>query len=803
MIAQTYARPVVVQGPIPPTPSHQHQPPAWEAGFNAAMLTDFRDDMARMAGAVTPGIDDTPYIQYAIEALTRDRDTGYSGEASTMSEVDAPVSRFHVPKQGYQHQQPLGPQWQPPVPPVPSQHLTSIPMPVPVPLPMPYPSHPQPARVTEGQGLLEPFRPNAAASADSLASTLLKGGHRPAQPHEWATVDRDTIAARIGEQKAQGIPPLNFRPLVLRTASLLGFAALCLLMTGAIIFCAVYSNLHDGLLAYVSIYGGQYFLFRMFPALLAAVMLLYAQFIVATMFRIIPFARLASDEPEERDGAIFHDLYIKSFLWPRLVGPWQVWVPTFVVWLMNITIPLQSSLFTVIWVEGAWRWATVQGVAWTLVALYMALFVSTIIVWRYWATMEKTGLIWDPRSLADITAIISDTNTTEDYRGTQIAGTREGIRFALRRQTNLTLGYWTWRDGRPGVWYTLGTPSDNTSSAPVLDQFTGKGAIKHQDKEKQAMMGGGRGELFSDDHDHDHDMEMSPHARHRYLPWCLRNNQLLYFTITAFVLLLALLVVCFLPATRITIGFHPALPAAPGRGDFSPADFLYAFIPSLLGTLMFLLFQSLDLTLRILQPWAALSADYPRGARAEQSLLADYAACAPLQSTLHALMNSHWRVAALSLLSTTFILIPVLAGGTFMALTTPTGTVRMYPNIAALAITLTLLILYFLALLSIFLRRRDFRLPHGVTCLAEIISFLANDDLLNDLSFKQCRTREEMLSKMGVGRGAPETRPRWLFGGEGGEVVLGVRRARRFTEKRKVRKSQIRRGAGAARGFLV
>ncbi|KAK3330532.1 hypothetical protein B0H66DRAFT_66608 [Apodospora peruviana] len=831
VVAQAaYARPVVVQAPVrratpdlpPLLPFFVNQPPAWEAGFNAAMLTDFRDDVARLAGIVTPGVDDTPYIQYAIEALTRDRDTGYSAEgdasSSTSGGGDVPVTRFFAPGQRTEYQQPpqLVPQdhqWQPQQ----EAHASGpapIPMPVPVPLPVPFPSHPQQTHIPAGQVTdngrrFHNFEPNRRDSADSLASTLLKAGNRPAQPHEWTALDRDAIVARIGGPKTNGLPQLNFRPLALRTPSLIAFMTLCLMMIAALIFCAIYSHVHHGLLAYTSIYGGQYFLFRILPQLLSAVILLYSQFIIASMFRILPFARLASEEPEEREGAIFQDLYLKSFLWPRLDGPWTVWVPSFIAWLMNFTIPLQSSLFTVIWVDDAWKWGTVQGIAWALVALYLALFFSTIIIERHWATVEKTGLMWDPRSLADIIAMVSDTNTADDYRGTQIAGTRDGIRFALRRQTNVRLGYWTWRDGRPGFWYTLGTPTDNASSAPVLDQLPGKGMMKqqqqkhhHHDKEKQAMMTSAG--LFTGEHDVEVSVGASPQARYRHLPWCLRSNQLLYFVITAFVLLLALFVVSFLPSTHVTRGFLPWLSAAPGRGAFSAADFLYSFLPSLLGMIVFLLFQSLDLSLRILQPWAALADDFPRGARAEHSLLVDYAACGPIQSSLHALVNKHWRAAALSFLSTIFVLIPILAGGMFMALTAPDGVVRIFPNIGALAIVLALLVLYFVALVGLFPNRRSFRLPHAVGCLAEIVSFLANDDLLNDLSFKQCRTREEMLGKMGLTKGTPETQPRWMFGpGTGEEVTLGIRRARRFTEKRKVRKSQIRRGRGAAKGFLV
>ena len=757
------------------------------------MMSEFRDELARLDGVITPGVDDTPYIQYAIEALTRgDRDTGYSGDAGS-SDGGTPIQHFipgHQPEffqpalpPVLQHQPYPAPQTQLP-PPHPSGSIAC-------PYPTPYPAQPPVAKIPNDPIYYEPPppqtlelpRPDPRASADSLASSL-KHGQRLAQTHEWKPVDRQYIASRVGEQKSLGVPILNFRPTALRAPSLMGLMALCLSMIAALIFSAVYSEIHRGLLPYVSIYGGQYFLFRILPPLFAAVMLLYAQFIVATILRTLPFVGLSSDRPEEREGSLFQDLYPKSFLWPQLVGSWQTWVPILVTWLMNLTVPLHNALFTVILEDGVWVWATVQGVAWTLVALYIALFASTVVVWLYWARLETTGLIWDPRSIADITAIVSDTNTAEDYHGTQLARTREGIRFALRRRVGDRLGYWTWKDGRPGFWYTLGSPLDNLNTLPLgRDQLVGQ---------RMDHVMGPEGRLSGADADLEA-TGRSMQGRYRYLPWCLRNNQLLYFIVTAFVFLLAIFIVSFLPSTRITEGFLPKLPAAPTPSAFSQANFLYSFLPSLLGMILFLLFQSLDINLRVLQPWAALSD--ARGARAEHSLLADYAACAPLQSTFHALRNSHWRVGAISLLATAFVLIPVLAGATFMALTPPSNAVRMFPNISLFAVVLTLLTLYLVALMALFPRRQAFRMPHGVTCLAEIIGFLANDDLLNDLSFKQCKRRGEMLNKMGLTRGTSDSQPRWALGvaTEGGEEVLGVRRLRRFTEKRKVRKSQIRR----------
>ncbi|KAK0655829.1 hypothetical protein B0T16DRAFT_397799 [Cercophora newfieldiana] len=813
-VARAFARPIVIEGPVRRVPDLPLSPPYPPASFNPAMATDFRDQLARLEGVVTPGVDDTPYIQYAIEALTRhrDRDTGYGDGDSSSSDGVATPALPYIPGQQPLYYQPHPPQ---------QDSYTHDPAPMPLP---PAQTHevylPQPPRAQVSQGPpyydpryldgLEPPRPaqDPRASAETLASSL-KNGQRLTQTYEWAPVDKHYIISRIGEHKAAEVPALNFRPTALRAPSLLALMLLCLLMIAALMLSAIYSELYRGLLPYVSIYGGQYFLFRILPPAIGAVLLLYAQFIITTIFRMLPFVRLASDNRDDRDGALFQDLYPKSFLWPQLVGTWQTWVPILITWLANFTIPLQNSLFTVLLVDGQWTWATTQGVAWTLVALYLALFSSTVIVWRYWAKLEATGLMWDPRSIADIAAIVSDTNISDDYHGTQLARTREGIRFALRRRAGDRLGYWTWKDGRPGFWHTLGSSLDDLNTLPLTrDQLIGQRMTKGGEK-RHMMMDPEQGIRASDI-----DVEgsgRSANARHRYLPWCLRNNQVLYFIVTTVVFLLALFVVSFLPSTRVTKGFLPGLPAAPTPGAFSSANFLYAFIPSLLGVIMFLLFQSLDMNLRVLQPWAALSD--PRGARATNSILADYAVCAPLQSTYRAFRNGHYRVAAISLFATLFVLIPILAGATFMALTPPSGVVHMFPNVPAFAVALALLVLYLVSLIALLPGRRVFCLPHAVTCIAEIVSFLANEDLLNDLSFKQCRTREEMLTKLGVMINSEKTRADsqtvWVFGGvqstvdaEGEEEIFGVRRARRFTEKRKVRKSQIRRGGRFGRAVV-
>jgi hypothetical protein len=760
--------------------------------MNADMLTGFRDELVREAGVVTPGVDDTPYIQFAIEALTRDRDTGYSGNDSLSSDGTLPASRA-VPDQGLGYYQPTAaglPQRQ-----LYGENRAYLPQ----------------DRIPDSMNKITPYTEFDALRLDGQQTSqdhdfpppaqgvlwnngsipVEKGGVQTTRPDEAEPTERDRIRDPASETNTTGFPPLQYRPWLLCPASFITLLLLCALMVAGLIFCAIYSATSNGFVAYAyrgPSYGGQYFLFRILPQLLASIILVYTQCVVSTIFRILPFVRLASQNRAERESSIYMDLYPRSRLWPQLMDKWEMWMFVFVAWLINLTLPLQSSLFTVISVDGTWRWATVQGVVWTLVALYIVLMVSSIITLIEWTKITQTGLLWDPRSLADIIVMVSDTNVAGQYKGTELASHRSTIGFALRHRNVERLGLWPRRDGRGGTTTPYYAIRSNEADNPRNYEYTHEKAAA-----LKATHDGAADYVYDTARDRDLEAAHYQHeGRHRHLPWCMRNNQLLFSVVTATILLVALFVVSFLRSTRLSAGFLPGVPSHPGPGAFSAANFLYSFVPSLIGLLLYLLFQSLDQSFRVLQPWAAMANSAGTGATAGKSILADYAACPlPAQAALRAVRNGHYRVAALSLLSTLFVFLPVLGGGLFMALTdVPTGAVRIFPSVPVYAVILALLVLYLAALISVLPYRHDFRLPHGVTCLAEVVGLLVNEDLRAERCFKSVRTRQELLGKMGVGRGDD----RWIFGeGEVGST-LGVRRVRKFTEKRKVRKSQIRRG---------
>lgn len=765
----------------------------------------FKDAIARDASNVTPGVDDTPYILYALDALTGNINTssGVPGEGSTAGNHNSFPFR-HIPDDGLGYYRPRSFSGN-----TANIGTSAIKMPTP-PSSMHHGadrrysmrrnsgyesrgSQQATPRVSESANPAEP-RTSTTSTLSTLVHSHVQAAPRSSIPANhlkdaWSYLDLKTFSPQ-----AQLVFPLpTFKPVVMRPLSLLLVVFLCMLMLAALIFTAVFSRDHHGLVEYSgSIYSGQFFLFRVLPQVLAAAVVLYAQSLSTAIIRISPFARmqaLGHPHPEERNGAIFDNIYPGSFLFPQIsrAMPWRIRIPVVIFWLANFIVPVQSCLFSVIKYSGTWRWAAVQGVIWTLVAFYLVLAATFIFVLIDWYA-RPTGLIWDPRSIADIITLATNSNTMADYNGTELLGNRGDMRSALQHRTIDKLGYWTWRDGRTsGLWHGIGTDAlddawfsrQNSGLEAGNDTETTKKIRRSWNEKNKATRS-----TMPDNIDLEA-LALSPHSenvRYRYLPWSFRDGPLILFIFVSFVLLLVLFIVSFLPATNIKHGFLPMLDAQSSPEGFSRANFLYSFLPALLGQVLYLLFSSLDMTLRILQPWAELCKN-AGGAQPATSILADYAACLPLQVTWHALVNRHWRVAAVSLTATCSAFMPALAGGLFMALTVSTGEVLMVPNMALYAVFLTFLVVLFACLVSVLPGRKNSRLPHGVTCIAEILSFCASEDLLQEPAFKNAHNRTALLNQLGI-NSLPVARSRWIFatGTSGDDRRLSIRRVRRYTE---------------------
>jgi hypothetical protein len=640
-------------------------------------------------------VDDTPYIRFAIDQLTRDDDVRAVRRPSTSTSSESyPVDRI-IPDYGLGY-----------VPSVRREELA---------LTRKHRSTPTPN--SKGGRLFNynATRPLSGHSAPSLIPPreLLSNG-----PPNFLPERPPTHSPRY--------PNLTFVPTILRPTSMITLSMLCLLMIAALIFTAIYATYHEGLTEFSGgIYGGRYLLFAFLPQIFAACIFVYVQGVMSAITRIMPYTLMAMEDAESRANALFLGLYPRTMLWPRWEGPGSIVVANIFFWLSIFTIPLQSCLFSVTQVEGVWRWTVVQGVAWTLVAIYSLVLIATVIS-ALCFFRRRTGLIWDARSLADIISLLPRSNSLGDYNGTDImhkAELRE--RLSLRSDR---LGYWMTQHRSQGLFYCIGEEGTSTRRYTLES-----GKLQEKNVEPSSDVESNVGEY-------------SDQARFTSITWYLRDTFVVFWAVAGLLTLPALIIVSFLPSTAIRNGFPPLLPAPTNAQGFSPANFLYSFMPAVLGMLLYLWFQSLDMGLRKLQPWAEMG--QKEGSTAERSLLLDYTAELPIKCTLSAFDGGHFRVAVMSLLSFIFILLPILAGGIFFPLTTPADEVRMIPNLPAFYICITLLVLYILGLFALVPNRRLMHLPHNVDCLAEIISFVHGSRILEDAAFRAPRSKADLITRL-------------------------------------------------------
>ncbi|KAJ1335713.1 DUF3433 domain-containing protein [Microdochium nivale] len=799
-----------VQEPARPRPAvrfNTAQVPGQTAALQDPTLArDFKDDLARAAGVVTPGVDDSPYIQYALHLMTNRRgepvdDEGeHETEQSQGSGISYPGVHHDVQDGTSDHYQPSPahiPQhttetWRENIGRPTSGHYAPVALEPQSPTPAPHVSY----RTQQQERYPSDFNSapldrndevprGAPQPLEDYEPLLARQSLLPREIRRWQAVS-DNFDTETGSR----IETLTYKPRILQTPSLLVLALLNICMLAAVLFCAIWSRTRNGLASYSdNLNKGDYFVFRILPQLLGAVILIYSQSVTTVAFRILPFSQLASDDARVRERAMFQPMYLKSFLLPKIVRDWKMAVVMVNTWLLNLTIPLLSALFTVILKEGQWTWATGQAVAWTLVVLYAISTFSAIFVLLTWRR-KRTGLRNDSdlRSLADFILLAAQSNSASKYRGTEVMATRDRMRDWFSGKDIERLGFWNAPEAsRP--WYGLGV-----EETIVDEKMPARLWARGQGDSMSVASGTSR-------------MPIAQAVRSRYLPWCLRSIPVISAAVAALVLAVVLIAVSSANLTSIRRGFLPTVSAGPDREMFSAANFLWTFVPSLLGMILFLAFQSFDVELRILTPWGELARE--DGSRAETSILLDYAATSmPWEATIKAIRNRHWRVAFVSFVAPGFVLIPVLAGGMFIALTVSLSDrqVRMFPQMIAFGVFLGLLALYAVALACLVPGRDKLRLPHAVSSLAEVLSFCSNDEIRNDTVFADFPQtsavggrRGELEARLDVGR-EWQRQGRWAFSyGRSNDERLGIKRYSRFS----VNPRQLRQFDSRARGELI
>jgi hypothetical protein len=651
--------------------------------------------------STTPGVDEMPYIRFAIEQLTRDEEVrGSRHYVGGEDDDDIHIADRILPE----------PRLKPIV------------------------QDGNMAQQKEMQAGPQPKHPLYLRSSSSVQPFDVFVPYDPALPSHQH-------------------PRLDFLPGILRPTWLGFFIFVCFLMLTGLLFSAIWSSNHNGLWEYINFGDNRYFVFEYLPTMLGMVILIWLFQVEIAVQRISPFMAMASHSLMARSEAIFLDLYPTQFLFPKfqhfrsdqpIIGTCFL-----IFWLFLFTIPLLASAFNVRYYgsvgTGTWRWVAVQGVIWTVIALYILLIIALIVLGGYlWRSL--TGLKWDPRSLADIIALLERANIMNDYADSETFSNIAQFRQRLWNRTD-RLGYWHTSRRPQDIFYGLGEEGGVTRRYSVEQgrirekpQVTSNQSsnVSLQELEVGTPHVAGDFSIRAD--------IRNVSIRRRYTPWFLSSSSILLWILIAIVLFVAFLIVAFINQAS-TRGFLPKLSANTDSEGYSSANFLYSFIPCMLGFLLYLFWLPLDFAHRRLAPFTAMS--IPNGETAGKSLLLDYAYSLPLSVSIKAAANGHWKVALLSALSLINAAIPVLAGGMFWAQWySGSLEVRIAAQPAGLYVLCVFLGLYVLSLFLLIPGRKTNSLPHDSRCLAEIISWLYMSPVICDRQFARCTTRADLVTRL-------------------------------------------------------
>jgi len=546
-------------------------------------------------------------------------------------------------------------------------------------------------------------------------------------------------------------------------------------MIAGLIYCAVWPSSHSGLFAYDGVGTSRYFIFEYLPQILASIIIIWILIIQNAIHRIFPFVALASRRSTYNSGVLFTaSLFPTNYLIPNLSylrhGDAVLGACSVTLWLALFTVPLQGGLFQTRYYMGAsvWNWTAVQPVAWTLFVLY-ALLVLGLLALLFRFARHETGLKWDPVSLADIMVIFHRSNLLTDFERSEIE------RPVSRPKKDIRLGYWRTSRQEADTFYCIGD-----ENLPIHRYSLERGRMKPiddappRDLESQQPIKSSRFDSLRTD-------IRNPTLRYRWTPWYLRDSFVVAWFVIAIVLMIAFVVASFVNQ-GVEKGFLPLLPAPTTTQGFSPADFLYSFLPSFIGMVLFLLYQPLDMYFRALQPFASLGDPHGHGSSAEQSLLLDYTACLPFEVSIRAALAGHYKVAWISFIGLLSITLPILAGGVFTAQFRPdTQDIRMVASMPGYEALIVFVIVYAFSLLIIWPTTKRY-LPHDINTLGQLVSFFYQSPLLAEAAFREPRSKIDLVTKLLGTPTGEKTVPRYgfgVYGGQDGKEHLGIDRIER------------------------
>ncbi|KAK1713468.1 hypothetical protein BDP67DRAFT_39657 [Colletotrichum lupini] len=297
------------------------------------------------------------------------------------------------------------------------------------------------------------------ASGRSQAEVLPQGPPRTGSPTPDVSSTHENGASKettaTGLTTVPTIPKrdkLDYRPFILSNAALFSSITInCGILAGLIVF--------EKRTSFVVSTPAYYALLALL-ILIGTCTVAHLEAMLLNLFRMMPFILCA-----RKQGATAGETILRSYFpapsfrdaWGTknwlLILAYTIYIPSYCV------IGFKSALLYQSWDDTDVRLHVNDWACYTLIAFYSVIQLYLIIVVIYlW--QRKTGLRWDPVSIADILVLFRHSNVLKYFEGSSIAK-RESM-FENLEKIPIYLRYWEAKNGK--CWHGFGTDDTGLSS---------------------------------------------------------------------------------------------------------------------------------------------------------------------------------------------------------------------------------------------------------------------------------------------------------------------------------------------------
>ncbi|RPA87406.1 hypothetical protein BJ508DRAFT_300681 [Ascobolus immersus RN42] len=512
-----------------------------------------------------------------------------------------------------------------------------------------------------------------ASTGNSLSESKEKTSSASTTANKAA--EEDDISEPI--DPPPGFPQLDFRPFQLRTWFLLTTASFFFLCFASVASLLVLSNRRSGPFNPGNKY--YYLAARYVPTIIGTLTTMLWKTTVLTLVRIAPYISMASDSGamqrvprKDRDKRSanfpFIALNVLSFARRRFL----ITVAAHSVGILNIALvptksafiyPPQSPIYVSILDENAsikdsaaeasqFSVQVSPVISYLLLAAYGSLFVMIITIFMR-LRGRKTGLKWDPISLADKMHLLHGCN--------QLFRVLEGIESEelhkrinhqdlwerFRNIDSVRLGYWKRANGQ--IWHGFGL----TKAATEPDSTFPIGQLECNHE----------GQSRSDNSETTHTFSEKRYC-FRYLIFS-RKFVLLFMILTVMIVSIVGMFQESFQSGDFSTGSFEGSWASDHTAAVVEVAVLWRILPTMLAQMWAAAFAFTEQGLSILQPYIEMSK--VGGAYAQISVLLSYTQLLPVQHTFVALRSKHYRLAIVSLMNLISAAFPIVVGGAFVA----------------------------------------------------------------------------------------------------------------------------------------